>query len=130
MDLAAINSPAAAFTAGLITSLHCAGMCGPLACALMPVRADQGDASTVSTVYHLTRLTSYALLGAIAGGIGGVPLTFVSRSALQWLPWLLVLFFVAMAFRLDRHLPKPVFLGRFSFRLNLWLRGRPRTHAA
>lgn len=130
MELAAVNSPAAAFVAGLITSLHCAGMCGPLACALMPVRRDQGDAPTVSTTYHLTRLTSYALLGAVAGGVGGLPLTFVSRSALQWLPWVLVLFFVAMALRLDRHLPKPVFLARFSFRLNLWVRGRSRVQAA
>jgi hypothetical protein len=38
MEIAAVNSPAAAFVAGLVTSLHCAGMCGPLACALMPVR--------------------------------------------------------------------------------------------
>ena len=33
-----ITGGAAAFIAGLITSLHCAGMCGPLACSLMPVR--------------------------------------------------------------------------------------------
>jgi len=130
MDLAAINSPAAAFVAGLVTSLHCAGMCGPLACAIMPVRAEQGDASTVSTTYHLTRLTSYALLGALAGGVGALPLTFVSRSALQWTPWVLVAFFVAMAFRLDRYIPKPAFLARFTFRLNLWARNRSRVHAA
>ena len=30
MEFAAVNSPAAAFVAGLVTSLHCAGMCGPL----------------------------------------------------------------------------------------------------
>ena len=60
MDLAAVNSPATAFLAGLITSLHCAGMCGPLACALMPVRGDRADARTVSTIYHLARLTGYA----------------------------------------------------------------------
>lgn len=130
MDLAAINSPAAAFLAGLITSLHCAGMCGPLACALMPVRTDQGDASIVSTTYHLTRLTSYALLGALAGGLGALPLTFVARSAFQWTPWVLVAFFVAMAFRLDRYLPKPAFLARFTLRLNLWARHRSRVHAA
>ena len=62
MDLAAVNSPAAAFVAGLVTSLHCAGMCGPLACALMPVRGDAADAQTVSTTYHVTRLASYAAL--------------------------------------------------------------------
>lgn len=130
MELAAVNSPGTAFIAGLITSLHCAGMCGPLACALMPVRADQGDPQTVSTAYHVSRLASYAALGALAGGLGGLPLTFVSQSALRWLPWLLVLFFLAMAFRWDRFLPKPAFLARFTFRLNTWARGRSRVEAA
>jgi len=130
MELAAVNSPAAAFVAGLITSLHCAGMCGPLACALMPVRRDQGDPPTISTVYHLTRLTSYALLGAVAGGLGRMPLTWVSTSALRWLPWVLVLFFVGMALRWDRWLPKSALLGRFSLRLGGWIRGRSRISAA
>lgn len=130
MDLAAVNSPATAFAAGLITSLHCAGMCGPLACALMPTRADDSDPQTVSTVYHVTRLSGYMVLGAVAGGLGRMPLTWVTGSALRWLPWVLVLFFAAMAFRWDRFLPKPAILGRFSLRLSAWIRGRPRTQAA
>ena len=32
-----------AFLIGLQATLHCVGMCGPLACSLMPVRRDQGD---------------------------------------------------------------------------------------
>jgi sulfite exporter TauE/SafE len=130
MELAAINSPAAAFVAGLVTSLHCAGMCGPLACSLMPVRGDRADAQTVSTVYHLTRLAGYTALGAVAGGLGRAPLTWVSQSALRWLPWVMVLFFVALALRWDRFLPKPASLGRWTFRLQGWLRGRSRTEAA
>ena len=130
MELAAINSPSAAFVAGLVTSLHCAGMCGPLACSLMPVKGDRADASTVSTVYHVARLTSYALLGALAGGLGRAPLTWISQSALRWLPWAMVLFFVALALRWDRHLPKLAALGRATFRLQGWLRGRSRTEAA
>ncbi|HWL15265.1 MAG TPA: sulfite exporter TauE/SafE family protein [Opitutus sp.] len=130
MDFAAINSPSAAFVAGLVTSLHCAGMCGPLACSLMPVKGDSADAQIVSTTYHVSRLFSYALLGAIAGGLGGLPLSFVSQSVLRWLPWVLVLFFVAMGLRLDRHVPKPAFLARHTFRLNLWLRTRSRPEAA
>ena len=130
MELAAVHSPAAAFVAGLVTSLHCAGMCGPLACSLMPVKGDRSDAQTVSSVYHGARLTSYALLGALAGGLGRAPLTWVSQSALRWLPWVMVLFFVALALRWDRHLPKLAALGRVTFRLQGWLRGRSRTEAA
>src|SRR3954470_20833194 len=101
MELASINSPAAAFVAGLVTSLHCAGMCGPLACSLMPVRGDKSDAQTVSTVYNVSRLAGYSVLGALAGGLGRAPLTWISHSALRWLPWVLVLFFVALALRWD-----------------------------
>jgi sulfite exporter TauE/SafE len=134
MELAAVNSPAAAFVAGLVTSLHCAGMCGPLACSLMPGRGSAGqqnsDAHTVSTVYHLSRLAGYALLGGLAGGIGRAPLTWVSQSALRWLPWVLVVFFVALALRWDRYLPKVAALGRFTWKLQFWLRGRSRVEAA
>lgn len=134
MEFAAINSPAAAFVAGLVTSIHCAGMCGPLACSLMPTRAPAGqrtaDPQTVSTVYHVSRLTGYSVLGALAGGLGHTPLTFVSQSALRWLPWVLVLFFVALALRWDRYLPKFAALGKLTWRLQSWLRGRSRVEAA
>ena len=130
MELAAVNSPATAFVAGLITSLHCAGMCGPLACTLMPGRGDRSDPHTISTVYHVTRLAGYMVLGAVAGGLGRMPLTWVSSSALRWLPWVLVLYFVAMAFRWDRWLAKPAALGRLSLWIGGWTRRRSRVQAA
>lgn len=130
MELAAINSPAAAFIAGLVTSLHCAGMCGPLACSLMPVRGDRADPQTVSTVYHVSRLAGYAVLGALAGGVGRAPLLWISQSALRWLPWVLVLFFVALALRWDRHLPKFAALGLLTWKLHAWMHGRSRIQAA
>jgi len=130
MELAAVNSPSAALAAGLVTSLHCAAMCGPLSCALMPVRGDRADAHTVSTVYHLTRLAGYTTLGAVVGGVGRAPLLLVSQSALRWLPWVLVFFFIGLALRLDRHLPKVAVLGRLTWKLQAWLRGRSRVQAA
>jgi uncharacterized protein len=130
MELTAINSLPAAFMAGLVTSLHCAGMCGPLACSLMPVRGDRSDAQTVSTVYHVTRLAGYATLGGLAGGIGRAPLLWISQSALRWLPWALVVVFIALALRWDRYLPKAVLLTRFTWKLQSWARGRSRIHAA
>ncbi|MEO6875295.1 MAG: sulfite exporter TauE/SafE family protein, partial [Opitutaceae bacterium] len=69
-------------------------------------------------------------LGAVAGGLGRMPLSWVSGSALRWLPWVLVLYFVAMALRWDRWLPKPAALGRFSLWLGKWIRGRSRVEAA
>jgi hypothetical protein len=130
MNLPAINSPSAALLAGLVTSLHCAGMCGPLACVLMPVRGDRADAHTVSSAYHLTRLMGYTLLGALVGGLGRLPLSLLSQPVLRWLPWLMVLFFVGLAFQWDRYLPKLTALGRWWPRLHAWLRGRSRIQTA
>lgn len=134
MELAAVNSPSAAFIAGLVTSLHCAGMCGPLACSLLPVRGaaekKAEDPQMVSTVYHVARLTGYAALGALAGGLGRAPILWLSQPALRWLPWVLVIFFVSLALRWDRHLPKLAVLGRLTWKLQAWLRGRSRVQAA
>lgn len=111
-ELAGITGPGSALLAGLITSLHCAGMCGPLACAVMPVRPEDGDASEVAAAYHLARLAAYALLGAVAGGLGQLPLAWIAQAAWRWLPWLLVLFFIAMALRVEQRIPRVPLLGR------------------
>lgn len=129
-ELAAISGPGPAFVAGLITSLHCAGMCGPLACALMPATRDDADPQVVSTVYHGARLIAYAGLGALAGSIGGFPLRLIGESALRYLPWLLVFFFVAVALRLDQRLPKSFALSRIHGWWSFRFRGRSRIAAA
>lgn len=130
MELAGINSPATALVAGLVTSLHCAGMCGPLACGLMPVRGERVDGSTVATVYHLARLAGYAALGAAAGGLGRVPLGWISSPALRWIPWIGVIVFLGLALRWDRLLPKPAALTRLAWRLRPADRGRSRITGA
>jgi sulfite exporter TauE/SafE len=130
MEFASVSSPAAAFVAGVVTSLHCAGMCGPLACAVIPVRREQGDPATAATAYHLARLAGYSALGALAGGLGRLPLIWLSPSALKWLPWLGVLFFVGLALRWDRRWPKIPFFGTLALRLSTRFRGRPPAFAA
>ncbi len=129
-ELAGITGPVSALLAGLVTSLHCAGMCGPLACSLMPARRDEADPHSVASVYHVSRLAGYALLGALVGGIGRVPLSFIGDSALRWLPWLLVLFFVAVAVRFDQRLPRVPLLGRAYLAVTTRLRGGSRLKAA
>src|SRR5688572_9364038 len=111
-ELAGITGPGSALLAGLVTSLHCAGMCGPLACSLMPARRDETHPHTLATVYHLCRLTGYTLRGALVGGLGRLPLSFVGDGLMRYLPWLLVLFFVAVAVRFDQRLPRLPLLGR------------------
>ena len=129
-ELAGITGPGTALVAGLITSLHCAGMCGPLACALMPAGKGGADPQTVSTVYHLTRLAGYTALGALAGAMGRWPLALLDSAALRYLPWLLVLFFIAVAFRFDQRLPRWPVLGRIYGRVAARLRSGSRVTAA
>jgi hypothetical protein len=130
MELASVSSPAAAFIAGLVTSLHCAGMCGPLACSVIPARRGQGDPAVAATAYHLSRLGGYATLGALAGGFGRIPLVLVPSAGFKWLPWLGVVFFVGLALRWDRHWPKIPVLSRIAFRISGAFRGKPPALAA
>ena len=129
MDLSGIDSPSAAFVAGLVTSLHCAGMCGPLACWLTPTKPGE-DAATVYTVYHGARIFGYGVLGAVAGAVGQGPLALLGDGALRYAPWALVLFFVAVALRWDKKLPRSGFLTGRWLKVQEWLRGRSRLSTA
>ena len=62
----------AVVTASLLGSMHCVGMCGPL--AIWASGAGEGrrgrQLAVATTLYHLGRLMTYALAGLIAGGAG------------------------------------------------------------
>lgn len=55
----------AAFAAGLVGSPHCIGMCGTFAILC-------GNRLADTVFWHLGRMTTYALLGALAGAFGGL----------------------------------------------------------
>ncbi len=60
-----------ALTLGLAGSLHCLGMCGPIALALpRPATGTRLGFWTGRLLYNLGRATTYAALGALFGGIG------------------------------------------------------------
>jgi uncharacterized protein len=66
---------AAALTLGFFGSLHCFGMCGPLALALLPTNAAQprlARIASASLCYNLGRVTTYSVLGLIFGLLGSV----------------------------------------------------------
>ncbi|MGC4074243.1 MAG: sulfite exporter TauE/SafE family protein [Nibricoccus sp.] len=132
MEFAGINSPVAAFLAGLTTSLHCVGMCGPLACALSPAGPAAGRTTpqTVNTVYQVSRIAGYMSLGLLVGALGQGPLNAFDGAPLRFGPWLFAIFFLLVAFRLDKRLPRFVWLTRAQFRLQQTFRGRSRLAAA
>lgn len=124
MELASVNTPAAALVAGLVTSLHCAGMCGPLACLLAPGKNSRDDAITLQATYHGTRMAAYLALGLIAGGLGSAPLRWLETPGARLLPWLMVLYFAFVALRLGSRLPRLALLARVQLRLRNWRLGR------
>lgn len=56
-----------ALLTGLISSLHCVGMCGPLVAALPVGRLPQEQRWQAVGLYHAGRIGTYALLGSLAG---------------------------------------------------------------
>lgn len=120
MDAAAFATPLAAFTAGMVTSVHCAAMCGPLGCALLArSRAAPGELRTAAALYHVSRIASYAAIGGVLGVIGQSAAGFFGASLSRALPWALALLFLAIAFGWDRFVPQPQFISRLLLRLHL-----------
>ena len=59
-----------AFILGLTSSLHCVGMCGPIALALPGRGQALAQIAPGRMLYHLGRLTTYMMLGALVGVFG------------------------------------------------------------
>jgi sulfite exporter TauE/SafE len=64
----------AILTASLLGSLHCVGMCGPLALWAAGVDKDRGGRTMVipTALYHFGRMLTYALVGLMAGYVGNL----------------------------------------------------------
>jgi uncharacterized protein len=67
-------------SAGLLGSFHCIGMCGGLIAVASDGATGLKQRVAVQAGYQAARLTSYATLGAIAGGVGHA-LDFAGRAA-------------------------------------------------
>ena len=89
----------AALLMGFLGSPHCLGMCGGLVAAFGLSMTDVSPAKRRALIatYHLGRLTSYALLGLIAGSIGTALLApFMTSNNLPRILLGLVLVFIGV----------------------------------
>ena len=57
----------AALTMGIVGSLHCVGMCGPI---IMSIPWSNTQKALQISLYHVGRATTYAIMGALVGGVG------------------------------------------------------------
>jgi uncharacterized protein len=125
MDANALTAPLALFTAGLVTSVHCSGMCGPLTCAILP----QKKSPLMLAAYHAARITSYVLIGGILGAVGKSAAVIFTSSPAQILPWVLITLFVVLGLGLEKRLPVPRQLSALIFKLRLGGHGNVRPAA-
>jgi uncharacterized protein len=125
MDPVTVSTPLAGFIAGLVTSIHCVGMCGPLACAILPRNrpgpAANGGLSHTSSIalYHGARIGSYTGVGLLAGALGGAVASLFSFGVAKALPWAFVALFVVFLLGWEKRIPKIPYLSGLFFRFRM-----------
>lgn len=72
-----------AFIVGLLGSLHCLGMCGPLVLALPLQGGNRIKALTGRLLYNTGRIVTYAFIGLILGTLGESLTFFTSQQKLS-----------------------------------------------
>jgi len=71
----------AGFILGLLGSLHCIGMCGPIAMLLPISKTSKVKKHLQIIAYHLGRIVTYSLLGSLFGLVGkGLLLTGIQQQ--------------------------------------------------
>ncbi len=100
-----VSAAVAALAVGVTGSVHCGLMCGPLACAAGGSKATHSR-WRAAAAWHAGRLSSYAVAGALLGGLGdGLTRNSASSALRGALPWILAAGLVASALELGRHAP-------------------------
>jgi sulfite exporter TauE/SafE len=89
-----------AFTLGLFGSLHCVGMCGPLAIAFSNRESNTKSQNVMSALaYNLGRTFTYSLLGLIFGTLGSFLLVVDLQKAISII--LGILLIISFIFTID-----------------------------
>jgi sulfite exporter TauE/SafE len=73
----------AVFVLGLLGGTHCIGMCGGIVSALSIPSASAGPIWPRQLAYNLGRITTYAMLGVLAGAVGSASLVFNNYLPVQ-----------------------------------------------
>ncbi len=106
-----------AFFSGLLASPHCLVMCGPLAATVL-----RPGNWRLHACYHVSRLWAFSLLGGLAGSLGSP----VLKGQWRLFPWAMGFFFLGMALRVDRYIPKPAFVIPFLWRISARFQKKPK----
>ncbi len=113
-----------AFILGLLGSLHCAGMCGPLAMALPVTGGSAISFATGRAAYNLGRVVTYCLMGAVFGVVGK---TLLLAGVQRWVSIGLGVLLLAGLFssrKLAAWGPVTAMVNNLKFRMGSMLRRR------
>ncbi len=103
-----------AFFMGLLGSLHCIGMCGPLT-LLLPQKASSKLRFLLGrSIYNLARISVYGLLGFLIGLFGEQLTLFFSQNLLSVLIGLIILVFLFLPNRVVARLDASPPIARFT----------------
>lgn len=81
----------AAFTLGLLGSMHCIGMCGPLVIAVPSTAQTRVKFVAERLLYNLGRTVTYGILGALVGIVGKNVLLNIQQDASMTLGFIIFL---------------------------------------
>lgn len=87
-----------AFLLGLISSLHCAVMCGPLMLSLPLEKKDQFSNAIQLFLYQLGRILIYTILGCCVGAVGNSITVVTNQGTLSLMVGLLLIGFTVCVF--------------------------------
>ena len=106
-----------AFTIGLLGSLHCIGMCGPIALSLPYGGAGRLAAAGNGLLYNLGRTFTYVLIGSLFGLLGKGIFLAGYQSALSISMGVLMLILAFFSTDLESRIARLSFLQKPLFRL-------------
>lgn len=85
-----------AFLLGMLGSLHCIGMCGPIAFLLPIDRKSKLKRIMQIVIYHFGRLTTYAILGSFFGFLGKNIFVFGAQQQISIIIGVLMILIVVL----------------------------------
>lgn len=88
-----------AFILGLLGSLHCVGMCGPIAFMLPVDRSNSFKKASQISIYHIGRLLAYSLIGLVFGLVGKSLYIFGIQQQLSIIIGILMILIVLIPYK-------------------------------
>lgn len=100
-----------AFILGLLGSLHCVGMCGPIAFMLPVDRTNSVRKIMQTMTYHLGRLLSYSLIGLFFGFVGNSLYIFGIQQQLSIIIGILMIVLILIPAKMVNtfHFSRPIY---------------------